>query len=409
MTHTHSLPHSTTANPSRIIRFFYENPGSSRAQAARALDLTPAALTIITSKLLDSGILAHSKNASQSRNGRAVGLEVNASQYKVIGVKFARTLIELGVFDISGTQISSYTFPPASDASARESIEAVRVKVRSLLSADSTILSVGIAVPGPYIRATGRISLMSGMPTWDTVNFRTEFDDAFDVPTFLEQDARAGALAESLFDPTTDSSSLAYYLLGEGIGLGIIDTGRLVNGHEGTATEIGHISIDVNGLPCECGNYGCLEKYCSATAVHRQLIDNHPTLIPGVASMTHAQAVTALCSLAAEGNGEARELLTYIGELIGYGAVTIINGYNPHQIVLGDLLAGAGSILLDAVTSVVQQRVLPDLRDSTVISLSGLPYDPILSGAAASATEQFLENPSRFLVPRPSSRVGGAS
>ncbi|MCI1983160.1 MAG: ROK family protein [Bifidobacteriaceae bacterium] len=388
---------SSGTNPSRLVRFFYDHPASSRAQAARALGLTPAAVTIITSKLLDAGILVSAAAATASRNGRAVGLKVNASRYKVVGVKFARTLIELGVFDISGTLISHHTFPPASDSTARDSIEAVRTRVTDLVATDPAILAVGIAVPGPYLPDTGHVGVITTMPTWSSINFRAEFEDAFSVPTFIEQDARAGVLAQSLFDTDSNTSSLAYYLLGEGIGLGVIENGQLVSGSRGGACEIGHISVDIDGLPCECGNRGCLERYCSATALREHLINSAPRLVPDAAHLSPTQAVESLCALAREGNEAAASLLHTAGTYIGYGCVTIMNAYNPRRIVLGDILAAAGDELLATVKAVARERVLPQIWESTTIELTHLPHDPILLGAAATATEQFLTDPARFL------------
>lgn len=386
-----------TTNPSRIVRFFYDNPDASRAQCARALDLTPAAVTIITSRLIDAGILVASTQASASRNGRAVGLRVNATQYKVIGVKFARTVIELGVFDISGALISHHTFPPATDASAHESIKEVRQTIAGLVSKDPSIRSVGIAVPGPYFPDTGHVGVITSLPTWGSLNFREEFENSFGLPCFIEQDARAGVLAQSLFDTSTDSSSLAYYLLGEGVGLGVIENGKLVSGFRGAACEIGHVSIDVNGLACECGNRGCLERYCSATAIRDHLLQHR--LIEDVEHTTAKEAVRKLFAAADAGDTAAVSYVCDIGKTVGYGCVTIINSFNPHHIVLGDILSAGGPILLNAALEVVRERVLPQMRETTVIDYTRLPHDPILLGAAATATEHLLSNPSDFLNP----------
>lgn len=73
-------------------------------------------------------------------------------------------------------------------------------------------------------------------------------------------------------DPTITTENLAYYLVGEGVGLGVIDHGNIINGALGAATEIGHVSIDINGKPCDCGNVGCLERYCSTPAIHEMIL-----------------------------------------------------------------------------------------------------------------------------------------
>jgi predicted NBD/HSP70 family sugar kinase len=90
-------------------------------------------------------------------------------------------------------------------------------------------------------------------------------------------------------------------------------------------------------------------------------------------------------------------MVARVGRYVGYGCVTIINAFNPGRIVLGDIVAGGGETLLAAVQSVVDERVIPQIADATSIELSSLPTDSAISGAAAVAVNQFLDNPSLFL------------
>ena len=117
----------------------------------------------------------------------------------------------------------------------------------------------------------------------------------------------APACSPNTFDRQGSCRNLAYYLLGEGIGLGVIDDGRLINGAQGAATEIGHVSIDVNGLPCDCGNRGCLERYCSAVAIHDKLIETG--IIAGADQMTYKRACHALFEQASQGDTAAQTLV----------------------------------------------------------------------------------------------------
>ena len=249
------------------------------------------------------------------------------------------------------------------------------------------------AAPVPVAPAPAVVSSMQG---WRRINFIDEFATAFRVPVFIEQDARAGALAHYLFDPSVHADdNLAYYLVGEGVGLGVIDNGRLINGFLGAATEIGHISIDVNGRPCDCGNVGCLERYCSTPAIHDTLIADG-TVVPGAADMTHTEAARALFAKAGDGDEAAIAIVREVARYVGYGCVTIFNGYNPEHIIIGDIVSEAGPILLDEVRATVAERAIPEINASTSISLSTLSADAAVSGAAAVAVTQFLEHPSVF-------------
>lgn len=393
-------------NRSRTLWHLYHYGISSRAQIAKALGLTPAAITKITARLIDAGVVTETGDMKGSKRRRSIGLKIDSGCFHFIGVKFARSLVQIGVFDLKGTRLSLTDMPRVNDNTIDAAIAATHKTINSLLASDPDIVAIGMAVPGPYLHGTGYAALVSSMPHWRNINFQKEFGQGCPVPVFIEQDARAGVLAQRLFGGLDDAGSLAYFLLGEGVGLGVIENGRLVYGNLGASTELGHVSIDaVNGRQCECGNVGCLECYCSAGAIHEQI--DKLGIVQGSSAMTHIEACQALFALAEKKSGDgrkigkARSLVADIGRYVGYGCVIICNAFNPRRIVLGDIGALGGRQLLDAAQAVVDARVIPEIAQSTEITFSGLPTDATVLGAAATAITQFLDRPSYFRVTRP--------
>ena len=383
-------------NRSRIMRHLYRNGVSSRAQIATALGLTPAAITKITAQLIEAHAIEETGDLDGKKNRRSIGLALDTAHFHVIGVKFARSLVQIGVFDLTGNQSSLTTLPYVSNDTIGETIATVHSTIEQLLHEDPTIVAIGMAVPGPYLRNNGHTAVVSSMQGWRAINFIDEFANSFTVPVFIEQDARAGVLANSLFDPNSNGEpNLAYYLVGEGVGLGVIDHGRIINGALGTATEIGHVSIDVNGKPCDCGNIGCLECYCSTPAIHQMLIDNG-TIVNGADSMSHTEACRALFALAHHGDEAALAMIRTIGTYIGYGCLIIFNTFNPHTIVIGDIVSEAGQPLLDEIKRTVRQRAIPEIYESTTIRFTTMPTDATVLGAAAVAINYLLDHPSDF-------------
>ena len=383
-------------NRSRIMQHLYRNGVSSRAQIATALGLTPAAITKITAQLIEAHAIEETGDLDGKKNRRSIGLALDTAHFHVIGVKFARSLVQIGVFDLTGNQSSLTTLPYVSNDTIGETIATVHSTIEQLLHEDHTIVAIGMAVPGPYLRNNGHTAVVSSMQGWRAINFIDEFANSFTVPVFIEQDARAGVLANSLFDPNSNGEpNLAYYLVGEGVGLGVIDHGRIINGALGTATEIGHVSIDVNGKPCDCGNIGCLERYCSTPAIHQMLIDNG-TIVNGADSMSHTEACRALFALAHHGDEAALAMIRTIGTYLGYGCLIIFNTFNPHTIVIGDIVSEAGQPLLDEIKRTVRQRAIPEIYESTTIRLTTMPTDATVLGAAAVAINYLLDHPSDF-------------
>lgn len=383
------------SNRSRILQHLYHNGISSRAQIAQALGLTPAAITKITARLLEAGVIAETGDFEGSKNRRSIGLELDTARFHVIGVKFARSLVQVGVFDLAGKPLSVQELPKVSENTIDESVALLHGIIDDLRRKDPAVVAVGMAVPGPYLRDVGRTAVVSSMQGWRKVNFLREFADDSPLPLFVEQDARAGALAQYLFDPNVTTDCLAYYLVGEGVGLGVIDHGALINGAQGAAAEIGHISIDIHGKPCDCGNVGCLERYCSTPAIHEMILEEGD-LIPDATELSHTEASRRLFAMAKDGNARAERLVRQVARTVGFGCVTVFNAFNPQHIVIGDIVAEAGPMLLEEVRHVVDAHTIPELNTATTISLSSLPADAALNGAAAVAITQFLTNPSLF-------------
>ena len=408
-------PNLSEYNRARVMRFLYDNGVASRAQIAKALDLTPAAITKITAKLIDDDLISETGEIEGARNRRSIGLTLDAARFHVIGVKFARSLIQVGLFDLGGNAAHIWVDMTADHPSIADAVAALKRLINDIIARFGDVIAIGMAVPGPYLKDCGRTAVVSSMQEWRDVNFPDTFADAFDVPVVIEQDARAGALAQQLFGADTQQTDahsaqgaqnsaqqrdLAYYLIGEGVGLGVIEHGRTIDGARGTATEIGHVSIDVNGKACDCGNYGCLERYCSAVAIHETLdeaLAEGDAIVEGSDELSHIEACEALFALAARGDERALALVRDIGMVVGYGLVTIINAFNPPRIIIGDIVAHGGETLLDAAQRVVDERVLDDLARTTHITLSDMPTDAAVTGAAAVAITAFLEQPSRFI------------
>ena len=196
-------------NRSRILQYLYHNGICSRAQIAKAIGLTPAAITKITAKLLAQNIIEETGDMEGDKNRRSIGLNLNCGKYHVIGLKFARSLVQIGLFDLQCNRISLTDLPTVSEENIDETVKQIHNTIRHLIAEDEKIVAVGMAVPGPYLVAEGHTALVSSMQGWRKVNFIKEFSEAFDVPVFVEQDARAGALAQFLFNPELSEGSLA--------------------------------------------------------------------------------------------------------------------------------------------------------------------------------------------------------
>lgn len=385
-------------NRSAIVRILQQVDVCSRADIAKMTGLTQASVTKIVAVLIDMGIVTEVGFVKGNGNRRSIGLRLNADKNLVIGVKFSRHMFSMGVFDISGKVYTKQETEFGLDEFASDVVADMKSQIHKLLSEYENVVAIGFAVPGPYLRKEGRIAKVTLMPSWQQVNFIDEFKNEFDKPVFIEQDANAGALAEWWFgNHGRPLNSLTYFLAGEGVGSGVVDHDRMLLGNVGVASEVGHISIDINGPTCECGNKGCLELYCSATAMLKKAKESLPELFERE-YQNRWEACNRVFLAAKDGNKKALSLVEEIAEYLGYGCVTLINAYDPEIIVIGDSISQGGELLLPTINRIVKERVLPDISSKVQIKISKLTVDPTLYGAAAIATDKVLRKPSEYLV-----------
>ena len=387
----------TEMNRSLIVKILQQREVCSRAEIAKITGLTQASITKIVAVLMEMGIVTEVGVIKGNGNRRSIGLRLNAEEKQVIGVKFSRHMFAVGVFDISGKYYTMRETEFKLEDDTRAVILEMKKQINETLKKYPNVLAIGLALPGPYLREEGRIAMVTSMPKWHDINFIDEFKQEFDKPLFIEQDANAGALAEWWFgNHGRPLNTLAYLLAGEGVGSGIVENDSLLLGMQGVASEIGHISIDVKGKKCECGNRGCLELYCSASAMLKRAEEEMPEL-GKKKYKNRAEECSAIFKEADKGNKKAIKLVEEIGEYLGYGCVTLINAYNPDIIVIGDIMAQGGDLLLNKVKEVVSKRVIPEMYEKLKIKISSLSVDPTLYGAAAIATDRLLRKPSEYL------------
>jgi len=137
-------------NRARILQHLYRNGVSSRAQIAKAINLTPAAITKITAKLLEHGVIEETGDMNGSKNRRSIGLNLDCAKYHVVGVKFARSLVQIAVFDLKCNRLSLTDLPTVREEHIPETVDAIRDTVRRLIDADPAIMAVGVGGSRPY-------------------------------------------------------------------------------------------------------------------------------------------------------------------------------------------------------------------------------------------------------------------
>lgn len=269
---------------------------------------------------------------------------------------------------ISGnTQLSA-----GRDAVIADIVKAI-VTVRDRTDPSLRLAGVGIGVPGFILIEKGLIVGSNNLPEFENFPVRDEIEKLLGTQVILENDANAAALGEKWMGAGKDVDDLVLLTLGTGIGGGIISRGRVLHGHVGMAGELGHLTVVPNGNPCGCGNYGCLEKHASATAI---------TAMAKLLTLGDNLTAEAVFKLAAAGNDKAKMIFKQMGTALGLALANLINIFNYPLFLLSGGVLPAWDVFAPSMLAEIEARSYTYRHAHTRIDKAILGNESGLYGAA---------------------------
>ena len=257
----------------------------------------------------------------------------------------------------------------------------------------SQLDSISIAAAGAIDSKKRLITSSPHLPGWYDVPLRDIVKGKYKVNTFLINDASAAALGEQHFGIGRGVDNLILLTVGTGIGGGIIINGRLYSGASGSAGEIGHTTIDVNGPRCDCGNTGCLEALVSGTAVTKEAIrrirqGERSSLTEIVEGKIENITAEKVLIAAQDGDSLTSKVILKAATYLGVGLVNLVNIFNPEMIIISGSVAKMGDLLLNPARQVVRERAFQLSARAVQIVPAQLGDDAGVLGAAVFAFQQ---------------------
>jgi len=314
----------------------------------------------------------------------------------ILGVDFGGTKIRCAVADSHGRIIArNYGATPAREGPEvvlQAVVDLARGVVKEVGATFNQLKGIGVAAAGPLNSNTGVVFLSPNLYGWHNVPLRDLVERKLGIKTLVENDANAAALGELYFGAGRGVRNLIYITVSTGIGGGIIIDGKLYRGACGTAGEVGHMTIDLDGPRCNCGNTGCWETLASGTALARrakQRIEQgaETSVLSLVGGDIDGITAKTIAAAAEQGDPFARELITENGYYLGVGFVNLVNLFNPELILVGGGLSNMGEALLKPAIEVVKERAFREVYESVRFELAGNGDDAGLLGAIALVRE----------------------
>ena len=342
----------------RVLGVLREHGALSRGQIARAVGLSRTTLSEITSSLLLRGaiVVVDTDRAKREGSGRpAERLALDPASGQFMGVDFGHRRVHVAVADASHEIVASGSDRYDDDTPWSTRLD-VAFRLIDRLSAESgvhygALQGIGIGVPGPYPTTPGELviapheSAAAGRPEAPA---QGEFAERFGAPVIVDNNTRLAALAEAIFG-SSSVEDLLYLRLSDGVGGGLVVGGRLVTGSSGLAGELGHVTVDPNGVECRCGKRGCVETLASVPAVLASCRDL------GLA----VHDLDDLAAAVGRSHPIADQVLRAAGSAVGrvLGAAAMV--LDPADIVIGGEIARVAPVVLQQAAATIAFEHFP--------------------------------------------------
>jgi len=341
-------------NRDRVVEMLRMQGQISQAEIARATGLSRTTVSTLIAELKEAGLVADIDTKSlHARGGRpGVQLVLRHPSQVVAGIDFGHSHVAIAVADLGHNVLAERWHDLDVNREAARALDVAAGMFAEILEEvaveRTSVLGVGMGIPGPVDRAHGTAGSATILPGWIGLSIAAEMEQRLGIPVRIENDANLGALAELTWGAGRDCSNFAYVKAATGIGAGIVIDGRLLRGATGTAGEIGHTTLDEAGPLCYCGNRGCLETVASGPAIV-QLVGR----VNG-----ESLALSQIIELASEGDLRCRRAVADAGREIGVAVAGLCNLINPERVIVGGLMSRAGEVLLGPLRESIRRHAV---------------------------------------------------
>lgn len=285
----------------------------------------------------------------------------------VIGIDIGGTKLATVLADKDGNILQKVRKPTESEKGPQHAVQLLLGMVDEVIGlsglARQEISGIGVSCGGPLDTKTGIVYSPPNLPGWDALPLKHMIEAELHIPTVLENDANASALAEARFGGGRGYDYVLYMTMSTGIGGGIVANGEIYHGANDCAGEVGHQILIPDGPLCGCGKHGCLEALCSGPSIARRaqeaIADQPDTRILKLAG-GQLDRVRSEHVLQAARNGDALAvaLMEETAYYMGWGIANLVNILNPEIVLLGTIAVAAGDLLLNPIRRTVAEMAM---------------------------------------------------
>ena len=388
----------------RLLRQIHANGKVARIDLAKQTGSSPASITAITQRLLQSGIIVESGHGSTHFGRKPVLLSLRDDSAYLVGVDLGTFFLRVVIAHLNGhivykTQTET-KLSQGRDRVLKRTFQAIHRALAESRVPKRAIKGIGMGHSAVVDSQRGLVVSLprpGQMLEWKNFPLTHMLEEEFDLPCLLEDSVKASAIAEKHFGLGKNLQDFIYVEVGMGIGAAIFIHGDLYRGTGGSAGEFGHMTVDERGPLCSCGSNGCLEAMASGTAIIQAV---RSAIEKGVDSKVRELAngdldqitIEHIALAASKNDALAFRILDEAISHIGVALADVVNLLNPCVVIFGGgVFRAIPKLMLDALKRPLKQRALEKSANEVELKGSALGAEAGALGAAWLISERILE------------------
>ena len=350
-------------NERQVLAAIQAHGPLSRAEITRLTGISGPTVTRAVSALLEANLLEEgdARQAALGRPGKV--LRLAGTTVSVLGAVVGSESCEILSCGLDGAMHEDYIRRFPTPARYADLVRTFVKYARELMNErQTTFLGLGISMPGLLNRREKRTVVSPNVHQTDGQRLGEDLRQRLQLETSIRQESHTLCLAERMYGAARNLDNFAMLDISEGLGLGVVQGGHLLEGHSGLAGELGHITVRLDGRLCGCGNHGCLETEATDTALANAVSERLGRRV------TVEEIIEQVQSGKLQADGEFERVLEYLA----VGLAAVINLFNPQKLFLHGRFFDARPDLFGRLLELTRRRALPpSMADCQILRARG--------------------------------------
>ncbi len=296
-----------------------------------------------------------------------------------IGIDLGGTFVKYALVSQTGDILFDGKLPIGGNATREDTLETIQNSIQQVVDEATKkgieLKGIGIGTPGLVDNGVV-LGGADNLDRWENIDLATIYSDKFNMPVFVDNDANVMGMGEVAFGAAKDCSDVIFITVGTGIGGAIVINGQLYGGYKNRGAELGHLTVQHDGIDCSCGGRGCLEAYASTSALVQQYANKTGRNVDEIDGRYIIQKFK-------DNEPEAVACLKDHTDYLGHGIAGFINTFAPQKVVIGGGISEAGQFYIDMIKESAFKYAMPDCSTNTDIVAASLGNNAGCLGAAS--------------------------